>query len=68
MGRLMSPPFLEKLMITLLISVSGTDVNGKSFSKTVGDIVVLDAVSEKNMIANGTAEPVKQKPESKYKK
>ena len=55
-------------MIKLLVSLAGTDVNGKPFSKSIGESVSLDANSEANYIRSGCAEPVKTKPAVKSKK
>ena len=53
-------------MIKLLVSLAGTDCDGKPFSKKMGDTVSLDAKSESNYIREGMAEPVvKTKPSKK---
>ncbi len=49
-------------MITLKVSLAGTDENGKSFSAAPGDVVSLDKKSEANCIKAGYATAAKRAP------
>jgi hypothetical protein len=55
-------------MIKLLVSLAGTDFDGKPFSKKNGDTVNLDAKSEANYIREGMAEPAAKQKTIKLKK